>query len=331
MKKIVSCLLAVFLVLSSAACKTQTEAEYEDSYYGNIVLPAMVSPEGPKTRLPGMVKDAILLPENASFDDTLINAHYAGLFDLSGEEVLYLKNGTEKMYPASVTKIMTALLVLENCRNFDELVTVTEVKDTDISGPSSSASLEIGTSYSVTDLLYGLMIPSGNDAANVLAAHIAGSVPAFVDMMNEKAQSLGMFDTHFANPHGLHNRNHYTTVYDLYLLMKECIKYPMFLGAAGSMEASVKGHRPDGTVFTMDYRSGNSYLLGYTVPPEGVRVRCGKTGYTVQAGRCLVLAVQDTDKNYYISIIGKADSYDNLYLQMNELLSMVNEESDEQK
>ena len=90
-------------------------------------------------------------------------------------------------------------------------------------------------------------------------------------------------------------------------------------------------HRPDGTVFTMDYRSGNSYLLGYTVPPEGVRVRCGKTGYTVQAGRCLVLAVQDTEKNYYISIIGKADSYDNLYLQMNELLSMVNEESDEQK
>ena len=328
MKRILSVLIMLSFLLFAVSCSQKQTIRYDDTLYENVILPAAVSPEKTKMRLPGMAEDVILLPDTSDDDPEKIGAGYAALFDVAGDRALYLKMPTDRIYPASMTKIMTALLVIENCRNFDEKVLVTDVMNTGLTENSSSAGLQIGCSYSVTDLLYGLLIPSGNDAANVLAAHIAGSIPAFVDMMNAKAQSLGMFDTHFENPHGLHSRNHYTTVYDLYLLMKECIKYPMFIGAAGSQVATINVYREDGSTFSQSYKSTNSFLLGYTVPPEGVRVRAAKTGYTSQAGRCLILAVQDSGKNFYIAVVAKADTYDNLYLQMNDLLSIITEEEE---
>ena len=326
MKRFLSVLLVLSMLTVSAACTPKQAIRYDDTYYENVVLPKAVSPVKTDMRLPGMAEDVILLPDVSEYDPEKIDVGFAALFNVTGDEILYLKQPTDRIYPASMTKIMTALLVIENCRNFDEKIRVTDVMNTGLTENSSSAGLQIGCFYSVTDLLYGLLIPSGNDAANVLADYIAGSVPAFVEMMNEKALSLGMFDTHFANPHGLHDRNHYTTVYDLYLLMKECIKYPMFIGAAGSQVATINGIREDGSTFSQSYKSTNSFLLGYTVPPEGIRVRAAKTGYTSQAGRCLILAVQDSEKNFYIAVVAKADTYDNLYLHMNELLAIITEE-----
>ena len=325
MKKVLLIFLSAALVLSAAGCSGKTEQSYRDAYYAGRVLPSEVSPEKGEKRLEGMADGVLLLPESDDSDpDFLKDTVYAGLFAETQQKVLYLKRPTDKLYPASLTKLMTALLVIEHCRNYDEQVEISEeIMNTGLNVASSLADLQPGCTYSVADLLYGLLIPSGNDAANVLAAHIAGSIPDFVDMMNERAQQLGMFGTHFANPHGLHERNHYTTVYDLYLLMKECLKYPMFIGAAGSQDATVTGHRPDGTTFQQSYRSTNSYLLGYTVPPAGLKVRCAKTGYTGQAGRCLVLVTQDADKNFFISVVAKADTYDNLFLQTNRLLALA--------
>ena len=325
MKKGIALILAVMLAILPAGCSGKQEQSYRDAYYAERVLPSEVAPDKTVKRLNGMAENVLLLPDNDESDpDFLKDSAFAGLFNDTQQEVLYLKNPTEKLYPASMTKIMTALLVIEHCKNFDEQVEISEdIMKTGLNVASSLADLQPGCTYSVTDLLYGLLIPSGNDAANVLAAYVAGSIPAFVEMMNEKAHELGMFNTHFVNPHGLHDRNHYTTVYDLYLLTKECLNYPMFIGAAGSQDATVTGHRPDGTSFQQSYRSTNSYLLGYTVPPEGLKVRCAKTGYTGQAGRCLVLVTQDRDKNFFISVVAKSDTYDHLFEQTNRLLTLA--------
>lgn len=142
------------------------------------------------------------------------------VFDLNTENDIYSKNANEKLYPASITKIMTCILTLENC-DLDEIITVDKNTPYEIYG--SNIALEPYEEISVKDLLYGLMLPSANDAASVLAKHISGSIEDFADLMNEKAKELGMTNTHYVNPHGLHDKNHYTTAND----MKQLVIYAM--------------------------------------------------------------------------------------------------------
>ena len=116
--------------------------------------------------------------------------------------MLYDKNSDEKRYPASTTKIMTALITLENAENLYELVEVTEEDFIGVASDASKAGFMVGEQVPVIDLLYGLMLPSGNEAANTLARHIGGSIENFADMMNKKAKELGCTNTHFVNPNG---------------------------------------------------------------------------------------------------------------------------------
>lgn len=142
------------------------------------------------------------------------------LFDLNTENTIYSKNGDEQLYPASITKIMTCILTLENS-SLDEIVTVDSKTPYNIYG--SNIALKPGENISVEDLLYALMLPSANDAAEALAVYISGSEEAFVKLMNEKADELGMDRTNYVNPHGLHDDNHYTTAND----MKKLVIYAM--------------------------------------------------------------------------------------------------------
>src|SRR5699024_3631243 len=144
----------------------------------------------------------------------------------SGGTALFQKNALQQMNPASTTKIMTALLALKY-GNLSDLVTVTDAAVITETG-SSMAGILPGDKLTLEQLLYGLMMPYGNDAANAIAVHIAGSVEAFADMMNEEAWRIGATGTHFVNANGLTAEGHYTTAYDLYLMFHEALGYETF-------------------------------------------------------------------------------------------------------
>ena len=156
-----------------------------------------------------------------------LNSEAAILVEVSTGRILYEKNSTKQLYPASTTKILTAILVLENC-DLDEKVTVRETALNNIPSGYVTCNLQIGEQLTVNDLLYALMIPSANDAAYVLAEHVGGSVEGFSAMMNDKARALGCKTTHFVNPNGIHDDSHYSTAYDLYLIADYAMKNETF-------------------------------------------------------------------------------------------------------
>ena len=157
-----------------------------------------------------------------------LDATAALLVSPESDMVLYEKNADEKRYPASTTKIMTALLTLENVSDLSAVVTAEASDFENVTADSSNAGIKLGEQVTVKDLLYALMLPSANEAAYMLARHVSGSWEQFVDMMNERAAALGCTGTHFCNPCGLHEDDHYTTAHDLYRIAKQAMKDATF-------------------------------------------------------------------------------------------------------
>ncbi len=184
---------------------------------------------------------------------------------------IYEKKADERRLIASTTKIMTALVIIENC-DADETVTVPKKAESVI---GTSLHLRGGQQYTVMELLYGILLESANDAAYTLAIHCAGSVEAFADMMNERAASIGMTNTHFENPHGLDGKEHYSTARDMALLAAEALKNQTFSIICSTMTAKVMGRT----------FSNHNKLLWSVDGLIGV-----KNGYTNNAGRTLVTA-----------------------------------------
>ena len=140
------------------------------------------------------------------------------LMDAKTGKILYNKNAKEKKYPASTTKILTAIIVLENCKNLDEMATVDVDSINSVPSGYTVAALQVGEEISVKHLLQLLLVHSANDAANVLAKHVSGSIESFSDMMNVKAKEIGCENSHFVNPNGLQDEDHYTSAYDMALI-----------------------------------------------------------------------------------------------------------------
>ena len=172
------------------------------------------------------------------------------------------------------------------------------------------------------DLLCGLMLQSGNDAGIAIAEHVAGSEEAFVQMMNEEALKLGATGTHFANPHGLQDANHYTTAYDLYLMFNAAVQNDTFreIIELTTYSAAITG--ADGAQRTEEWKPTNFYAVGDAQAPEGVKVLGGKTGTTDEAGSCLILYSEDLENHPYISIVMGADDKPILYDEMTALLAV---------
>lgn len=250
-----------------------------------------------------------------------LGAYSAGLFDLNREEVVYAKDIFTRRSPASITKIMTALLTIRYA-DLDEMVTVSSVAR-DIEEGSSVCEIREGDVLSLRQLLYGMMIASGNDAAMVIADHIGGSVDQFVAMMNEEAKRIGATGTHFMNPHGLTDPDHYTTVYDIYLIFQEALKYDIFQDIINRRNYYAEYLNAAGETTAMTWESTNAYFTGLAESPDNVSVFGGKTGTTDDAGACLALMAKDLYGNPYLSIILHAESKESLYLDMNELLSLI--------
>lgn len=210
-------------------------------------------------------------------------------------EVLYAKNENEKVFPASTTKIMTTMLALEH-GNLTDVVTVsaTSGEGIDLSGSSVSPALVEGEQLTLENLLYCVMVASDNRACNVVAEYVAGSVSDFVDMMNERAAALGCTNTHFANPHGLHDENHYTTAHDLYLITHEAIKSSVFTTICNTESKKIPPTnltKTERVFFTTNYLISKLKQPGYVYEPaKGV-----KTGHTTPAGACLVAMAEKND------------------------------------
>lgn len=236
-------------------------------------------------------------------------------------ENIYGKNVFDRVYPASVTKIMTALIALEKA-DFSEKVTFTEDMVVTEYG-AKLCGFNVGDELTVEQLFYSLLIYSGNDAANALAIHIAGSIDAFSDMMNKEAKNLGCVDTHFVNPSGLHDNDHYTSAYDLYLIFNECLKYDSFIDAIRQRSYSISYKDAYGETIDNYYTTTNQYFVDAYDYPESVRVLGGKTGTTDEAGSCLILYDVDKNNQGYISVILGADDSDELYSEMNILLNKI--------
>lgn len=204
------------------------------------------------------------------------SARAAVIMDVNSGRILYSKNMNEKLAMASTTKIMTTLVAIESGR-LDEIVTVSK-KASYTEG--SSVYLREGEKHSVHDLLYAIMLRSGNDAAVAVAEHIGGSVEGFAEQMNRKAREIGAMDTHFVNPHGLDAEGHYTTAHDLALITSYALKNPVFAEIARCKKKVIEG--PPNESWDRVMVNKNKMLWQFE-GGDGV-----KTGYTKKAGRCLV-------------------------------------------
>lgn len=218
-----------------------------------------------------------------------IYSHHVVVFERNSKMVLYEKNSNEKCKMASTTKIMTCTLILENC-NLDDIVTVSS-KSANTGG--SRLGLHTGDNVSVRDLLHGLMLCSGNDAAVALAEHCGGSIEGFATLMNAKAQELSLFSTNFVTPHGLDNDNHYTTAYDFAILTDYALNNPQFLQIVGTKYCDVSINGVPKSIHN------TNELLGSIQSVYGV-----KTGYTSQAGRCLISAAKQDNLDIIVVVLG---------------------------
>ncbi|MBE3584904.1 MAG: D-alanyl-D-alanine carboxypeptidase [Thermoanaerobacter sp.] len=221
----------------------------------------------------------------------------AVLMDARNGQILYEKNADQPMYPASTTKILTAIIALERSR-LDEVVTVSR-KATLVEG--SAIGLQEGERVTMEDLLYALLLASANDAAVAIAENVAGSVPAFATLMNEKARSIGAKESNFRNPNGLPDPQHYTTAHDLALIARYAMQNPTFRTIVSTRLKQI--HRPDADRSKgppQEHLWNHNRLLSSYEGAIGI-----KTGYTVEAGQCLIAAARRGNREL-IAVIMKS-------------------------
>ena len=262
-----------------------------------------------------------VVEDEGRFDSSEVDAEAAAVFSIDDQMVIYSKNAYEQLYPASTTKVMTAILALKY-GNLSDVVTVTDAAVITEAG-ASLANIKPGDQLTLEQLLYGLMLPSGNDAANAIAVHLAGSVDAFADRMNEEAERIGATGTHFVNPSGLNNPDHYTTAYDLYLMFNEALTYPKFREVISTSSYTANYLDGTGASVSQTWMVSNKYINGEEETPAGLTVLGGKTGTTQAAGNCLVMASTAENGDEYISVVMKAGSRPALYENMTNIIRKI--------
>jgi D-alanyl-D-alanine carboxypeptidase len=236
--------------------------------------------------------EAVPLPEP--------DAASAVLMDADTGIVLFSKGGHEQHYPASVTKVMTALLTLEHCRDLDERINFSRNAVFSLPRNASHIAMDEGETLSVYDALNGLLLSSANEVANALAEHIAGDTEAFADLMNKRAISLGAVNTHFENPTGLHGANHYTTAFDMALIMNAAVKHPVF----NDIIAKRRHDIPPTEKQTQYRQLLNTNQAIHPGQFFNEQVTGGKTGFTDEAQHTLLTFAEYGGRSLIASVLG---------------------------
>lgn len=250
--------------------------------------------------------------EYEGVESITVDATAALLIDLDSDQVLYDQDADQQRYPASITKVMTALLTLEAVGrgelDLSTEVTVDAAALSDITEDSSTANLKAGEVISVKNLLYCLLISSANEAANILAMTVCGDIPTFVERMNQRAQELGMTGTHFVNPHGLHDPDHYSTAWDIYKMTKQAMTHAAFREIVSTSYYTVPATNlsAERSLINTNALLTSGKYPGYTFSGTiGV-----KTGSTGQAGFCLVAAAQKRGHTLVSVVLGAENPTD---------------------
>ena len=317
LKKIIALSLAVIIVLSG--CKSKATTYKSNRLMDNLYI------ANTDTFADGTAKMIVVpnVTDNVGLESIGAESYFIGSTNRFTSDYTKYMLPYKRMPIASLTKLMTALVVLEKCKNLDEKYYVT-TETIDLDKDVSKANLRSGDEVSVRDLLYGLLVPSGNDAALCLAENLVGNYDNFIILMNNEAERIGALNTHFANPHGLDSDYHFSTAYDLFLIMRELIKYPEFLTISTTKEytATIKGG--DGTVRTETWFNTNLFVTGELLLSENVELLAGKTGSTGTAGYCLALYTKDKKTgDEYISVVLNAKAKRNVYYNSNSLFNEI--------
>lgn len=321
LQKIVAGLLSCILLFVCCGC-AGNKLLYS---YGSLDT-AVVSPladSASEDKMDTFASGLCVIPSGGEVSDRFIDlsdSESAVLFDINECEVIYSKNAYERLYPASITKIMTALVAIKYGEP-DMVLTATNAVNITESG-AQLAGIVSGDSMTLYQALRIMLLYSANDVALLIAENIGGSVDEFVDMMNEEAALLGATGTHFTNPHGLTDEGHYTNAYDLYLIFNECIKYEEFTDII-SMSEYETTYTHNNASKDIKVKNTNGYISGSYSTPSNITVVGGKTGTTGAAGHCLIILSEDINGSPYISVILKSESSESLYNDMNSLLGEI--------
>lgn len=318
LKKIILGALCLSIILTGCSKKSSVPMTYQASAildntmksYANITTADFLS-----------TSISVVMEEDNDTSNEEIPAKAAIMINDTSKEVLYAKQAYERIYPASTTKLLTALVALKH-GNLDDMVTVAKDNAGITVYGAKLCNLKEGDSLTLETLINFLLVYSGNDAGIAIAEHISGSEEAFVDLMNQEAALLGATSTHFTNSHGLHDPNHYTTAYDMYLIFKACLEYEKFLPMINARSYEGKITNSDGLVRSVSFETTNLFLLDPNMAPEGITVFGGKTGSTSSAGDCLIIYSKSDDNQDYISAVFKAAGKTSLYDQLTTLLEM---------
>lgn len=318
MKKNLYFLLLFFIILTGCK-KDEINIPYEKAE--NIVeLQAMYETNGKVADY--LSKDLTIIPVQRWDQDEYITASSSLFINHKDKELIYADNIYKRMYPASLTKLLTALVVIEK-GNLDDLVSISSRASNILEDGAKLSGFRKGDLIDLESLLNIFLVYSGNDAGMALAEHISGSEEAFVNEMNKTAKRIGAVHSNFVNSHGLHDLDHYTTAYDLYLIFNELLNHEELVSIISKSSFIGEYITVDGTPKSHQFMNTNRYLLGRTRLPEHLKVIGGKTGTTSEAGNCLSLYSEGDGDKDYISIILQVDGGDELYNQMTYLLNMV--------
>lgn len=308
-------------------CMTLLSGCNYQSYDTDRLLHISSEAELPIVRPSGLANEHVVIPYDAYIYDEESFEYGAGLLiNQTRNSVVYAVNPHKRIYPASMTKIMTAIIVMEAVESgqisLNDMVVVgkkIEFNEDDV----AVLGLQPGDYITVNDLMHGLLVSSYNDCAVVLARYVADSVSSFVDLMNNKATELGATNTHFVNPHGLHDNNHYTTPYDLYLIFKEFLTKNTLLQIDSKSTYTLSYTREDEKV-EIELTATNAFLSNSFEMPDGYHITGWKTGTTEKAGSCIILEfVNDDSDEKYICLVANAKDHETLYQNVQDMLKQI--------
>lgn len=266
---------------------------------------------------------AIINEEENLLDASIGTSKASLLINITDNEIIHADHVYDKLYPASLTKLMTALIVLRYGELTDAVTISYNASHITESGAKLCGFHE-GDVISLEALLNALLIHSGNDAGIAIAEHVGGSEEGFAKMMNEEAEKLGAIHSNFVNAHGLHDDDHYTTAYDLYLIFNQLISYDTFTSIINSPNYTAAYTDQEGNDVQKTFTTTNRYLNGSADLIDDLEIIGGKTGTTFKAGNCLILLTKDSNTQY-ISLILKSSDGNQLYSEMSHILSFLTE------
>ncbi len=299
------CLLASFAVTGCGG---------ENAYEAHVEENTVVEEE-----ITGMADDLAVISSEAgeSYESELSDVSSLVINDTTNE-IISASNCFEQRYPASITKVMTAILTLENLDLSETITLDHDVVMTEEGAVSST--LSAGDTVTIEQVFKTMLVKSANDCAVILAEQISGSEEKFAELMTQRAKELGATHTQFKNSNGLHLDGHYTTAYDLYLIFKEAVTHEEFVNTVSLSEYTLTYTDSAGETHSEYMDSTNHFLTGESSIPNGVIMYGGKTGTTSMAGSCLMVMTENESGERFFSVILGEETKEQLYTDMTDLL-----------